>query len=223
MGRLHPGRQALRKRVIVQIDVHVGQDGAPGLHPGDPFEGPVHVGVGGMRRIAQRIDDPDVQIRESLEGLLRQGDHIAGIGHVSKAIAQGTDPAMVLVKGGDRNRAGRAVHGPGLAVLRRRPGRGDGGIAPLPVEDIAEPALKAGAGHSVHPAVDPVALNDGERADVVDAMALVGVVVGDQQGVQPPQICGDRLQAQFRRGVDQNAGLAFGSVAGSPAHHQRAA
>ena len=116
---------------------------------------------------------------------------------------------MVLVEGGYRDGAGRPLHLPGGAVRRHLAHLRDGGIGALPFENIAEPAHQRSAGRRVHPAGDPAALGQGEGPDVVDAVALVGVVMGEQQAVEAPDARGGGLQAKFRRGVHHHAGLAI--------------
>ncbi len=49
-GRLDALRQALGQGPVIQVDVHIGQDGPLGPDPGDPLEGHVEMGVGRVRR-----------------------------------------------------------------------------------------------------------------------------------------------------------------------------
>ena len=48
-GRLHPGREAGAEGGEVEVDVHVGEDGAPGLEARHPFQGEIDMGVGRVR------------------------------------------------------------------------------------------------------------------------------------------------------------------------------
>ena len=41
----------------------------------------------------------------------------------------------------------------------------------------------------------------------VDAVGLVGVIVGQGDAIQPPDVGGDHLGAQIRRGVDHQGGF----------------
>ena len=68
--------------------------------------------------------------------------------------------------------------------------------------------------------IDPFAHGEHQRAQIVDAVKLVGMVVGDEDAVQMrgPRI--DQLLAHVRRGVDQHRGFAMGRM---PPHQDRAA
>ena len=61
---------------------------------------------------------------------------------------------------------------------------------------------------------------DDQRAQVVDPMGVVGMLVGEQHGVEPVHVGVEQLLAQVGRGVDQDAGHA---VAVPLLHQQRAA
>ncbi len=92
---------------------------------------------------------------------------------------------MILIEGENRDIPRGARQGPGRAVGRQGAQVGDAGIAPLPLEHIAEPPQHRGRGGRVGIGGDAGALADEERADIVDAVGLVRMVVGQQHGVQP--------------------------------------
>ena len=169
------------------------------------------MGVGRVRAPAQGVDDPDIEAGQGLEGVFRQAHHVAGIGDVAEPVAHRAQAAVVLVEGDHRDGAGGAVHGPGLAMGRDQHRVGDAGIAPLPLEDIAEPAAHGGEGGPVHVAGDARPLPDEEGPDVVDPVGLVGVVVGQQEGVEAPGAGLGGLPAQVGRGVHQD-GRGLGRV-----------
>ena len=70
-------RQFALEPAIVQIDMHVGEDGALGLHPRDPFQRARQIGVAGMGRVAQRIHDPAFHAFQRREGSFVQRIDIA--------------------------------------------------------------------------------------------------------------------------------------------------
>src|SRR6188768_3988742 len=55
VGGTDPLRQLGAKGRVVEVVVHVGEDGAPRRDAGDPLERPREVGVGRMRLAAQRV------------------------------------------------------------------------------------------------------------------------------------------------------------------------
>ena len=67
--------------------------------------------------------------------------------------------------------------------------------------------MQAVARGGVHPGRNPGALTQEEGPDIVDAVGLVGVVVGEQNRVQPLDLRRDGLFPQVWRGIDQNGGL----------------
>jgi hypothetical protein len=104
-----------------------------------------------------------------------------------------------------------APDGPSTAqsTVRRDQARlGYGRIAAFGIENIGETPLQIRAGRLVHIGRDARALLEEEGADVVDAVGLVGVVVGEEHRVQPATPFGhQRLAAEIRRGVDHHRGL----------------
>ena len=54
--------------------------------------------------------------------------------------------------------------------------------------------------------VDAAALVQDQPAQVVDAVGVVGVLVGVEHGVEPVHVGVEKLLAQIRPGVDQHAG-----------------
>ena len=77
------------------------------------------------------------------------------------------------------------------------------------LEHVAEAGLQIGEGHRVGVGRDAVAGAPVQRPQIVDAVGVVGVDVGEQHGVDRLDLGIQKLLAQIRRGVDQNppAGL----------------
>ena len=61
--RFDARREFAFERLVVEIEVEIGEDGVAGLYAADPGERGLDVGVGGMRRVAQRIENPAVDVR----------------------------------------------------------------------------------------------------------------------------------------------------------------
>ena len=72
-------------------------------------------------------------------------------------------------------------------------------------EAIAEAGVQGARGRLVHVDVDAAALVHEQRAQIVDAVGVVGVLVGDQHAVEPVDLGLEQLLAQIRRAVDQHA------------------
>ena len=58
------GRQPAAQFLVVEVGVQVGQDRPPGLEPLDPGQRLVDAEMARMRRVAQRVDDPDIEARQ---------------------------------------------------------------------------------------------------------------------------------------------------------------
>ena len=56
IGGFHARGQAAGQVAIVEVDMQVGQDGAPRLQALDPGQGPLHMGVGRVRPPAEGVD-----------------------------------------------------------------------------------------------------------------------------------------------------------------------
>ena len=75
-------RQLRTKRLVVEIDVHVRQDCAFRFQPFDPVQRFGEREMTRMRPVAQRIDDPDIEILERVDGL---GIEIADVRRIGQA------------------------------------------------------------------------------------------------------------------------------------------
>ena len=56
---------------IIEIDMQVREDRAPGFHPCDPGERRFDIGVRGMGRVAKRVENPAVESFKRRERVLR--------------------------------------------------------------------------------------------------------------------------------------------------------
>ena len=68
------------------------------------------------------------------------------------------------------------------------------------MKDVAKlAASECRVGRRVHVAGHPLALTHGEGAQVIDAVGLVGMVVGEQHAIDPLRPRVDHLRAEIRR------------------------
>ncbi len=210
--RLDARRQLGLQGRVVEVDVQVGQDRPARLQALDPLERPRQMRMRRMRPITQGVHDPDVEPRERRERGFIQVNDVAGVGDPAETIAHRAHAPVVLVEIHHRDRTRRPVHLPADPMRRDRPPLADRRIAAFALEDVAEPAHHRGVGRHIHVAGDLRPLADEEGPHVVDAMHLVGVVVGQEDAVQPPGARLRRLQPQVRRGVDDRRRLPLGPL-----------
>ena len=162
-----------------------------------------------MRRVRldpQCVDDPQVKGGQRRLGGLRQRLHVGRIGEcaasVLEPVAGRIDVAVILAEIGDGQRAdlecrGQLVRVGGCRVERRA------------VENIVETPLEDAPGTSGRVAIDGLAGVVEQLAEIVDAVAVVGVVVSVEHCVDGADVRGEELVAQVRTGIDKDA-KAFG-------------
>ena len=73
------------------------------------------------------------------------------------------------------------------------------------LEAIAEPGAHDGGGVFIHVQIEPAALLDEQRAQIVDAVGVVGMFVAVENGVEPIHVRVEKLLAQIRRSVSIQA------------------
>ena len=71
-------------------------------------------------------------------------------------------------------------------------------------EDIAEAPFQRDRRRLVHQGVEARPARDHERANIIDAMGVVGMRMREDDGVEPAHLGVEELLAQIRRGVDEN-------------------
>jgi hypothetical protein len=90
------GRQLAAQFGVVQVGMQIRQDCAAGLDPRDPGERIVNAEMAGVRPVAQRIHDPDLESRKRRDASLRQPTEVARIREPPETEAQGGNIAMLL-------------------------------------------------------------------------------------------------------------------------------
>src|SRR3954452_3442411 len=85
--------------------MHMGEHGTLRLHPRDPRKRFLDGEVARMRRIAECINDPDIEALKMLERLLWEIAHIGRVGDVAEAEAERLGLPMTLAEGQRLDRA----------------------------------------------------------------------------------------------------------------------
>ena len=110
-----PGGRLAAQRLVIEVGMQVGQDRALRLDPGDPGQRLVEIEMARMRRLAQRVDDPDVEAGQRRDAFGRQALDVGGIGHVAEAEAERGDVAVLLQDRQGLDRAALPLDGDRLA------------------------------------------------------------------------------------------------------------
>ena len=76
------------------------------------------------------------------------------------------------------------------------------------LEDIAKALAHGALGRLVHPGGQAGAAVEDHHAQIVDAMHMVGMVMGEDHRIQKSNADADQLLAHIRSGIDQHIGLA---------------
>jgi hypothetical protein len=78
----------------IEIAMKIGENRALGPQFGDPVESFRQRKMTGVRRVAQSVDDPQVEPLQKIEALCRNGAEIGRIGHIVKAKTERVNLAM---------------------------------------------------------------------------------------------------------------------------------
>mmetsp|Transcript_6994 Transcript_6994/g.11294 ORF Transcript_6994/g.11294 Transcript_6994/m.11294 type:complete len:278 (+) Transcript_6994:98-931(+) len=193
--------------LVVEIDVHVGQDGLFGVGLFNPVKRVGQVAVRRMRIAAQGVDDPAVQILELFPRRCRDLSHIGQISHMANPEPKRVDAAMTHLErfkcDGPASTVDHRVAVDGVEVEDRRVGR-----AFRLHEDISEPAEQRVLGGAIRPDLQPGAHVEDHHTQIIDPVNMVGVGMGIDHPVKPSDALIQQLVAQVRRGVDQDARFA---------------
>jgi hypothetical protein len=94
IGGYHALGQALPQHLVVQIGMHVGDDGALRLEAIDPGQRVADAEMAGMVRIAQAVDNPEVEIFEVRPAHFRNIADVGRVGGGAYPIAERRDVSM---------------------------------------------------------------------------------------------------------------------------------
>ena len=109
ISRRHIRRQLRAQRLIIEVGVQVGQDGVARTHLFDPLQGVVEAEMGGVRTIAQSVDDPHIQAFEEGKACFGNAFHIRCIGERSEAKTERADLAVLEIERRRLDRPARSV------------------------------------------------------------------------------------------------------------------
>jgi len=185
----------------------VGEHGAARLEPLDPFEGLSDRKMRAVALVAQRVDDPQIETFEILQALRRDRMQVRGIGHVADAESQGVHLAMFEPERRRLDGSARTIEKCRAAEMQPVFGQQRRvETARRRLEDIVELGRHDLRGRLVHIGRNLSPVHDDEPAHIVDAMRVVGVGMGIENGVETLDLGVDQLLAQVRGRVDENIG-----------------
>src|SRR6266851_10347277 len=97
IGRLDVPRKLAAQGLVVEVGMQVGQDGALGPDALDPGQRIVDGEMARMRRIAQRVEDPDFEVAQHRHAVRRNPVEVARIRQVPEPEAERMDVAVGLL------------------------------------------------------------------------------------------------------------------------------
>src|SRR5882762_8996903 len=100
MGRDHAGRQALAQYLVIEVGMHVGDDGTLRLEALDPAKRVADAEMAGMAGIAQPVDDPEVEVLQRRPAFRRDIVEVGRIGGGPDTEAERRDIAVMNEEGG---------------------------------------------------------------------------------------------------------------------------
>src|SRR5262249_29944653 len=158
-----------------------------------------------MDVVAQAVDDPEIEIFEQRPAFTRDVADIGRIGGVRDAIAERWYLAVLEQKGGEFERASLPFGGMALSGLDRMTCEDWRIVAALRRDEaVGEPRHDVLGGRLVEIDGNSTALMQHHRPQIVDAMGLIGVLMGEIHGVDVIDVRIDQLLAQVGRGVDHD-------------------
>ena len=191
--------QAVVRFGVGQVVGDVGEPGAAWLQFLDEGEGLVDRLVHRVRSVAQGVDNEIVEISEERGGSLRQGAEVSEIGGAAKAKAEDFEVAVLERDGHklDAHQFERGVHDMQINA-------GDAALRGCAVKNVGKGAAQYAEGFFRAVDRERRFLADVERANVVEPEDVVGVVVGEEDGVEAIEADAEGLLAKVGRGVDDD-------------------
>ena len=189
--------------VVVEVVGHVGEEGAARLQGLDQGDGFVEMRVAGVRVAAQSVEDEDVEVLEQREGFGWQVAHVGEVGGGAETVP-GDCLASVDHRDALKVRAGDVDEGAGFGGQRVDLDAGAGGVTVDGAEGVVEDAADDLGGGFVGVERKVGRGLEGERAEVVHAEDVVGVVVGVEDGVEAGDVLANGLRVEIGAGVDED-------------------
>ena len=184
---------------VRNIVTHVGEPRALRAQFFDELEGLLDGGVHGVGGVAEGVEDEVVEILQEILGGIRDD---AEVGEIRGAAEAEAEHAHIAVRGGNGSDA-QAVKGEGAinAVQRET---GDGAEGGAGIENVREGALQGVECFLRGVDRERSLLLEIEGADVVEAEDVIGVAVGEENGVETLEAGAEGLVAEVGRGVDDH-------------------
>src|SRR4051794_12480954 len=177
--------------------------------------------MAGVAGIAQPVNNPELQVSQRRPALLGDVVEIGRVGCVAYAIAERRNMAVPYLKSRHRHRAALPFDGAALAGLDRMTVQDRRIVASLRRDEaIGKPRHDVFRGRLIEINRNPPSLMQHDRAEIVDAVGLVGVLVGQEYRIDVIDVGVDQLLAQVGRGIDHDP---RGAVRAGTLDHQRAA
>ena len=190
----------------------VGKPGTARGEVGNNGQGLLNSQVHGVRVIAQGVEDQIVETKKQRAGGRGEGREVGEIGGAADAE---TENLLVTVDEGDGDEEG----GVGSQWMK---GSGDGVEGNLGDDAESGKAVKNVGKGAAQDGLRVVRGEDGhgkflahvKRTDVVEAENVVGVGVGEDQGVEAFEASAEGLGAEVGRGVDDDVAAGMGDEQG---------
>src|SRR4051812_1686920 len=201
MAWLNVAWELVAQGFVVEDRVHVGQHGAPRPDPRRPDERLREMAVRRMWLAAEAIDDPDLDAGERRESFLVELDDVRRVAEGADAEAERLAEPMILLE--RRHPHAGDLERPGDFVWRQH------GLVERPAgldrpDRVPEALLDRLERRGIRPDRDRPAHGAIDRAQIVDAVEMVGMGMGVENGVEPAYPGVDELLAAIGRRIDED-------------------
>src|SRR6266550_8838404 len=158
-----------------------------------------------MPGIAEPVDDPEIEIFQMMPALARNVVDIRLIGGVTDTITERRNVAMLQKEGRNHYSAPLPFDGLALAAFDRMLVEDRRiGAARRRHKAIGKPVHDIFRGRLAQMDRNASALMQHDGTEIVDAVGLVGMLMGEEYRVDMIDLGVDQLLAQVGRGVDQD-------------------
>src|SRR5207253_6593456 len=201
MGRRRPVRQLGDQRTVIETVPHVRQIELADAKFTGPGEDSVEVRVGRMRLAREAVGDPHVH------AFVQRGHFVAHLAEIDGI----SDRASAFVEA-HAHRGRTAVRLIDETDLRLAEGPVRAELVPFqdgPIEigsgkGISEALFQARKGLAVGMQRHCVAQRRGDRPQVVETVAMIAMIVGDNHRVDPAQVGSEQLLTKVGAAIDQH-------------------
>ena len=198
---MDPGWEGGIRRGVINIVGEVGQECLARAQTGHDQASLPQAEVGVVRTGPEAVDDERIQPAEQLDGRLGDVAAVGEIGELADTVAENLGRS---VEDGNRDDLDALdVKGTGDGA-ETEPGHVQVTLGKLKILEHVGPAGADGGKRLLVPVErDDHAVLLAEGAEVVDAVQVVGMVVGEKHGIDPVEALAHRLHAQFSGRIHQ--------------------